>query len=1287
MLRKKRTVKKSIISLILVSLLILVGSILLHNVRKANAEEGSHTVTLPDGTQVVYAWDNTEMIQISFDPITNDMIITGQHNTASNATIYRTNGFTITKGRANKKVTSYSGGKTYIYKGQGMAEESTPIGEITYSTYTINRDVLMESLVSDLGYTSAQLKSGVKVYLSNIFRLGKRVNGVSYDISTYDYKNYKDDSTGKGIADAVGWGAITLDYLKNYYDIEVTVRIVPALMNKYSIVYVDSKDENKILKTVSQNKDIIYKEKYTHTPPEKVTADGSEYVYASKYKVVYENGKSTTNSNWPLSSGAISVTHNQTSNAILKVFYKENETNNPFDIILSFVDETGREIASDVNLGKHYKNKKFSYTSIKSPITYKKKKYEYDYKWSYSFLRADNKTISKDEISDPNYPYLSSLPDVKKGYSFYITLHYKEGAGDVIITPVPGTPTPTPTPTPEIPPVEVPISETVEEPFTEGFSTGVIRADDRGAEKFVATLGVPTTESLYGEVIGTEYLLGYRLTKKVGVKTYPVTVKKDYILEWDGAEGSDGKVPKLTETVSVEQIIEVERAFGYWQIEWLDFYTIKSAELFNYALPNEKLVITPNSTYYSTPFISYTHSPTEESHIIEPRQVKQGIILAPEVISGTEDKPNLPEEDFTFIALEQTDQIKVRSDYLSFNGNVVISNEIREIEAPDIIQSNMRQCDTVTNNNVLYKNNLLIDAIKYNGTYVSNGVLHYEGRANVNSRYGNTVSININNLNDVVIHTPVYCDASIVGDNDRYVQLINPNSNSVQLVLDEDNTLNDMVLSISNTGTHSNKQGYYYRDFSKSLKNPNVSYIASKDGVLRNEVKFPFDVYLDIGNDNNSSNDTFIEANTWVTIGRSSIRVYLPLWVAEGLYKVEFRTVAVNVNEKIDNTESIANTNLYNYVATDVIDVEVSGRIYGLTLYDISDYPLWEEVFRVKNSTVLKRNTSALKGIGSTNYNSSFVYDYAVGTQNHYGMNTTRNAKFTVPLVSGSHPKYANMGILKPGYTFRYNLNTIGSYFNDAAYVKIKPLFYYVDADGKNRVSVDLYYDEEIYGKSKKLVKISNNLDRVNIKSVKTGDAYLAIPKSELEITAGIRGTTYSNWFSQRTGMFNFNEIKLTAPFRTYTNTSYANVVIASNQYNAIRTAGISKNTMIRTKQSFYGEYFLPANIHAVEKGYDVYSYASKHGINYKESFWKKDGYIIVNFDIVAVDNNGNERLSYLNSTNYINSGHCSMWVMEGGIPSKTDNNNTVFNFKAGDFILYNTNQSIKNDYSIGGTH
>lgn len=1256
-------------------------------IKKADAKEGTYTITNPDGSQIVYTWDNNEMIQIIFEDYTNNMIITGKHKDGGNdTTVYRTNGYTITKGKANKNTTSYTGGKTSILKGQGLnVNDNQNNGTIT-TKYTINYDVLMCSLIENLGYTSTQLKNGVTVYLSNIFRVGYRNNNVTTDVSNYDYKNYSDQSTGKGIVNAAPWSEESKEYLKNYYDIELNIKLNADMLNTYNIVYVDEKD-NKVLKTVVENKDIILKETYTHTPIKELTV-GSTYTYASKYKVVYDTGQTSTNTNWPLTSGAISVKHSYNSNATLYVYYKE--TDYKFNVYVESVNQNGNVIVKEVYVGSYKKGEKFSYKTFEPSITYKKINYKYDKKWSYSYRASSDKNVFVEKETSPTYPYFKSLPDVKKGYHLYITLHYVEtdDPPPPTSTPRPSTtPTPSPTPTPELPEIDIPIAEVIEESFTEVEATGVIRADDRGVEKFVATLGVPTTESLYGEVKATEYLLGYRLIKKVGLKSYPITVTKKYILEWDGEKREDGKIEKLTEEVEVKQIVNVKRAYGYWEIDWLDYYTIGNAVLNNYALPNEKITIEPNYTYYQTPFISYTHSGSEEEHIIEPKQVKNGLQLPTEVLVGGKDKPLIPEEDFTYQTFMETELIKVKSDYLSFNGQVVISGEVVETEAPYINISYLEQCFSTTNENVLYKNNQVIEATKTNGTYGSNGVINYTRKAGVNSNYGSNIAYMINGINDVVIHTPVYCDASINSNNDSFVQLISPNLSSKQLVLDEDHTLNDMVISISNTGTHSNKQGYWFRDFSKSLRDPNISYIASSNGILRNEVRFPFDVYLDIGNDMVESNDTFVKSYTWIVIGRSSPRVYLPMWVEEGNYTVEFRTVAVNGTDKLNRTEETANTELINYVATDTINVEVSGRLYGLTLYDISDYPMWQEVFRVKKSTVLKRNTVALRGTNDVIFNSNFIYDYTVGTSNQYGKTTNRNVKFTIPLVLGSHPKYKNIGAIKPGYAFRFKLDTIGSYYNDASYVKITPLFYHVDKNGKNRTSVDLYYDEEINGSNHKLIKVGNALDRINLKKIKTGDVYLAIPEDEIRTTAKLRGVSFEHWYSGKLDMFNFSEIKLKAPFRTYVNTSYANSVLSSNQSTTIVASGIKKNDMIKRKQSYYGEYYIPSNVHVVTKGYDVYEHASRYGITYREDFWKKDGYIIVNFDIVTVDNNGKERLSYLNGANYMNYGHNSMWVMEGGVPSKIDFEGVEFNFKAGDFVIYHTDKNINDDYSSGGTH
>ena len=92
---------------------------------------------------------------------------------------------------------------------------------------------------------------------------------------------------------------------------------------------------------------------------------------------------------------------------------------------------------------------------------------------------------------------------------------------------------------------------------------------------------------------------------------------------------------------------------------------------------------------------------------------------------------------------------------------------------------------------------------------------------------------------------------------------------------------------------------------------------------------------------------TFVPKNTWTSVGEDT-QFYLPTWVTEGKYTIDFRSIAINAkaNSVTNKTETLANLELNNYVATDTVDVEVSGRIYGLYLYDITDYPMWENVFR-----------------------------------------------------------------------------------------------------------------------------------------------------------------------------------------------------------------------------------------------------------------------------------------------------------------------------------------------------
>lgn len=958
---------------------------------------------------------------------------------------------------------------------------------------------------------------------------------------------------------------------------------------------------------------------------------------------------------------------------------------NIFNVKIEAVDRKTNTVLETLKTREAIYNEDITYSLPKNKNSIKKgeKEYKYAKTWSYSYTKR-NGSIYK--MNDGQGSKINiSAPDAKPGTTITFKMYY-----DLVATPE--TPTPTPTSVPEAPEDDVPPepdSEHME--FTTIEATGVLRADVRNSERFVATIGIPTTESLYGEVIAPEYLLGYDFEKKVGIKYFEVKVKKDFILEWYSAtpNSSEGST-KVTETVTKEYVITVPRAYGYWEINNLECYIIHHADLYNYALPNGSISIHPNNSYYTPPNISVYHSDNQDYHVLPPDEARNGIILEPETIkaaTGQETrKPSIPLDKFITdaknTALKQTGKAKVRSDSLIFNGDVVISDEITDKEAPDIDIDAIPQCDEDINENVLYQPNNIIEATKYNGIYPTTGTITYTALAKIGSSKPVNPQFIINGLDEVELHTPVVCIPTITADNDKYVQLIDPTEGCVELVLDPDPNLSDFTVHISNTGFHTGKQGYFTRDFSKAIRDPAISYIAMKNGLLLNQVKFPFDVYIDTGTLYVTSDDDFIKAGTWVTIDRATPRFYLPMTTNEGVYTVDFRTVAVNGILFLSKTEAYANTQLNNYVATSTKKVEVSGRIYGLTVYDLTDYPIWEEVFRVSDSMSFKKDdTKYPNGTGLTGYNSGRAYTYTLGTNDQYGNDTGRNSKFTFPLVNGSHPRYKNQGILKTGYMVRFSLDTIGNMFSDACKISIKPSFYYVDKDGNNRVAVDLYYTEAINNKTYNLVKVGSKLDQINLKSYCTGDLYLGIPKAELLQTATLRGMSFQKLVSKYEAMFNFSSIRLNYAFRTYVNNAYLSNMKAYASYGDVLENGITDADIQERMQRWYGQYYIPNKVHVVKKGFDVMDYADKYGVDYSEDFWLKDGYIIVNFSIETIDENGNHRLSYINPINYRDNGNCSMWLTEGPVTSKTSYEGATFHFYAGDFIVYYANKRMSDDY------
>ncbi len=775
--------------------------------------------------------------------------------------------------------------------------------------------------------------------------------------------------------------------------------------------------------------------------------------------------------------------------------------------------------------------------------------------------------------------------------------------------------------------------------FEEPYATGIIAADNRGDEEFDVSDGIPSSENLYVNAFTTDYLVGFRLKKVVKSKEYPVTVIKDYNLSWtDYVWNEETRLYDAvhhSDKVQKKQDVKIKRYYAYWLIDNLECYALDSANIKNDALPGGSTTI---NAYFRKPTIDYAHNATDSVHITDPYYSSTIVLPSASISGGTNGKPDIPNEELqNYITYAHVGKPKVKNDKLVINGQTILSDTL--VEKEGIIPAEYESSADEIGEDILYKNNLTIPYSKANGVYNTEGTVIYKSLATVNSTHGPTISYPVHELDDVIVHTPVVCDTAIETKK-AYNQMVSPDKLIASLVLDT-----SFKISFPTTGSHRNIPGYQYNDYSK--------YIA------RREVMFPFDVYR---------GSEFIPENTWTSItGSGSDSFYLPVWVDEGKYTVHFKSTSINAsaNGGLNKTESIMNSNIPNYVATDSVSVEVSGRIFGLNIYDLTDYPIWENVFRKEKSMT---HTG---------------FSYQVGTKNHNGISQSINPKYTLTLVNGSHPTLKNQGVLKTGYAIRFSLKTMGNLTGNNDYINIKPKFYYVDENGKNRQEVDIYYSETFGGKKQLLVKMGSDKDKTNVKKLRLGDIYLSVPSEELNNKAVITSTNIKNVKGDIFSISTYTNIKIPSGLKTYIGTK-TNIHALNTVYNNIPSS-VAQNKRVSSIQKWYGEYYIPGEIHVVKKGFDLKGYASAKPLNFKENFWLKKGYIIINFDIESIKN-GVRHLSYINGENAEN-GYCNMWKMEGYQYNKTDNEGTQFNFIDGDFVMYYAGKSINDDYSIGGTH
>lgn len=709
------------------------------------------------------------------------------------------------------------------------------------------------------------------------------------------------------------------------------------------------------------------------------------------------------------------------------------------------------------------------------------------------------------------------------------------------------------------PPEQKPLVEkTKKEGAGEAAAYAVLQAEKRDAEVFDAEKGIPGEEPLYANGWCRRYLRSYEYKKIQGEKLYPVTVKRTYHLSWtekrvytdeETGELKEKLVPRSREQ-TVSKVVYAARKYTYWQIEDLYLGVPERMEINNKALPGEKAVM--EAAGYTPPSLEYKRYSGETGHLKEPSYAKS-LTLSSKSVSGGSLPPEVPNENFQSYGEREVPEIKVRNDSLVFEGKTIMEDDWKETKTDSPLE--FPEAGEQTGDNVFYKTGLFLPVSRKNGSYASEGKVIYRPQVYIKEQNNKKRSFEIEDINPVFVHTPVVCNGS-VEDKYRECQMLFPDRERGQLILGK-----SFRVILSAKGHHRSIPGYGYQDYSRYIK--------------RRQVKFPFAVL---------QNGVRREKNTWFTMGEEEA-FYLPEDTPEGKYRVEFRCIAKN-GAAGEKEERWANLSEETYVGTDWTDVEVSGQLREFSIYDISDYPLWQQVFRKKNS---------LEPTGFA---------------------------FTVkqlPLRNGSHPLFKNQGVLKPGYTLRMSCLTMGEMEEEGDYLRIIPRFYYLSSDLKSRKEVDVYYSETVDGTFRQLIQAGSQKDLENVKKLQLKEPYLSIPQKELVRTAAKKKQVLEKFLQQE--------------HKTFT---YTNIMLSSRMQMLSEVKGVQK---------WYFEYYLPSQIYVTEKGFPLEAYQKRNELNLQEDFWIKDGFLVLNFDIETIQK-GKRHLSYRNEA-MAAAGYRNQWLYE----------------------------------------
>ena len=368
------------------------------------------------------------------------------------------------------------------------------------------------------------------------------------------------------------------------------------------------------------------------------------------------------------------------------------------------------------------------------------------------------------------------------------------------------------------------------------------------------------------------------------------------------------------------------------------------------------------------------------------------------------------------------------------------------------------------------------------------------------------------------------------------------------------------------------------------------------------------------------------------------------------------------------------------------------------------------------------------------------------GTSVRYTYNGMLNNNWdemnTLPFSNSRSEYYKGFGYLRKGDTFAFSVKTIANlsdYYGD--YLYIIPTFRYISKEGQVNDDVTVYY-KKATDKGFELVKYGSDQDRSHVISLKLFDnmfngAYnyklydfnRTVYQDDVEFSAQQDGWTGSTdaYLQRETESYILSAIKLNSKLRLMTGNLTELAMNADNDVTNLTnmttgtvdvgddpvTGKVSAVSHIydltetkepemweefrKSMQTWYGEYFIPNQLFVTDKEFkadadgdgvdetyeDVWDYANEKGyIDLEEDFFKKEGYLVINFQIYTF-NNDKSHLAYSGSNGD------NMWTIQGQ-PDKTTIGDPSLDeeievpVKPGDVAIVDLETSVNDGWTVG---